>query len=186
MADKGGHPAPVGGTPTRSPPPIASTNSPSAASGSPPRATSNTASPLGASGGSPPPAPTGQVSLQNSQSYTCRQRKESELPKGVLTKPSLQIAEPAYDGDSAVADDDYGNSTASLSSSVLHYRTIHGRTYHSDRGNAQYWASNDDKQNDSLDIQSAGHFHHFPLSLSVLRLYCLTCPFPATISSLWR
>lgn len=29
--------------------------------------------------------------------------------------------------------------TASLSSSVLHYRTIHGRTFHSNRGQAEYW-----------------------------------------------
>jgi len=30
-------------------------------------------------------------------------------------------------------------STASLTSSILRYRTVHGRTYHSEGGNAQYW-----------------------------------------------
>lgn len=30
-------------------------------------------------------------------------------------------------------------STASLTSSILKYRKIHGRTYHSDVGNADYW-----------------------------------------------
>ena len=35
--------------------------------------------------------------------------------------------------------DDYNSSTASLSSSILAYRTIQGRTYHSDHGSAEYW-----------------------------------------------
>lgn len=39
-----------------------------------------------------------------------------------------------------VTDDDLStNATESLSSSVLAYRTIQGRTYHSERGNAHYW-----------------------------------------------
>lgn len=42
------------------------------------------------------------------------------------------------DGDSALGQD-ANNSTASITSSILHYRTIHGRTYHSERGNASYW-----------------------------------------------
>ena len=74
------------------------------------------------------------------------------------------------------------SSTTSVTESILEYRTIHGRTYHSERGNAHYWfawtpsltgytepveiqrsyrdnnnfetfrASNDDKQNESMDI----------------------------------
>ncbi|KAM5377879.1 hypothetical protein ACJZ2D_004783 [Fusarium nematophilum] len=52
------------------------------------------------------------------------------------------------------------DSTMSLSSSVFDYRTLHGRTYHSDRGNAHYWASNDEQASDSLDIA-----HHFALVL---------------------
>ena len=42
------------------------------------------------------------------------------------------------DADSALGYD-LAESTASLTSSILRYRTVHGRTYHSDRGNAQYW-----------------------------------------------
>ncbi len=30
-------------------------------------------------------------------------------------------------------------STASLASGILRYRTLQGRTYHSEMGNAQYW-----------------------------------------------
>ncbi|KAF5000114.1 hypothetical protein FDECE_11276 [Fusarium decemcellulare] len=41
------------------------------------------------------------------------------------------------DADSAVSGS--GSSTASLTSSILKYRTVHGRTYHSERGNAEYW-----------------------------------------------
>ncbi|KAH8884102.1 S-adenosyl-L-methionine-dependent methyltransferase [Thozetella sp. PMI_491] len=56
------------------------------------------------------------------------------------------------DDDTDSAQGDSASSTASLSSSVLRYRTINGRQYHSERGNAEYWASNDEVQNESLDI----------------------------------
>ncbi|KAK3356326.1 S-adenosyl-L-methionine-dependent methyltransferase [Lasiosphaeria hispida] len=49
--------------------------------------------------------------------------------------------------------DETDSSTASVTSSILQYRELYGRTYHSDRGNAQYWAANDTKQNEALDIQ---------------------------------
>ncbi|RBQ80818.1 hypothetical protein FVER14953_09898 [Fusarium verticillioides] len=55
------------------------------------------------------------------------------------------------DADSAVGDD-AASSTESISSSILHYRTIHGRTYHSERGNAEYWTPNDEHHNESMDI----------------------------------
>ncbi|KAH7308947.1 methyltransferase type 12 [Stachybotrys elegans] len=48
---------------------------------------------------------------------------------------------------------DNASSTASISSSILQYRTINGRTYHSDRGSNNYWGANDDQQNETLDIQ---------------------------------
>lgn len=48
-----------------------------------------------------------------------------------------QTQDPDDDADSAIEDN--ASSTASLSSSILQYRTIHGRTYHSDQGNAEYW-----------------------------------------------
>lgn len=53
-----------------------------------------------------------------------------------------QAAEPAYDEHDDVHsgdEDSLVDTTASISSSILNYRTIHGRTYHSERGNAQYW-----------------------------------------------
>ncbi|EEU37717.1 uncharacterized protein NECHADRAFT_87533 [Fusarium vanettenii 77-13-4] len=63
--------------------------------------------------------------------------------------------EGGVDADSALGSNP-PESTESLTSSILQYRTINGRTFHSERGNARYWASNDEKQNESMDI-----VHHF-------------------------
>ncbi|WZH46896.1 S-adenosyl-L-methionine-dependent methyltransferase [Fusarium acuminatum] len=50
-----------------------------------------------------------------------------------------QIGEDADDADSdSTLEPDNASSTASISSSILEYRTIQGRTYHSEQGNAQY------------------------------------------------
>ncbi|KAF4968109.1 hypothetical protein FSARC_4470 [Fusarium sarcochroum] len=57
-------------------------------------------------------------------------------------------------------------STASITSSILSYRTIHGRTFHSELGNTEYWASNDERQNESMDI-----VHHFLCLLLDDKLY---------------
>lgn len=52
---------------------------------------------------------------------------------------AAQPIEPRSDEDSSF-DFDIQSSTASLSASILDYRTIHGRTYHSEKaGNAEYW-----------------------------------------------
>ncbi|KAL1850181.1 hypothetical protein VTK73DRAFT_9734 [Phialemonium thermophilum] len=68
-----------------------------------------------------------------------------------------QLAED-LDEDSDSTWGDSASSTASINSSILHYRTLHGRTYHSDHvGNAQYWGTNDGQQQEALDI--AHHFH---------------------------
>ncbi|OTA98100.1 hypothetical protein M426DRAFT_326256 [Hypoxylon sp. CI-4A] len=59
--------------------------------------------------------------------------------------------EDSDDGDSAYEDDN-ASSTASLTASILEYRTVHGRTYHSERGNAQSWNPNDPLHDESMDI----------------------------------
>ncbi|KAJ4002759.1 hypothetical protein NW766_012689 [Fusarium irregulare] len=46
-------------------------------------------------------------------------------------------ADDQDDGDSILSDN--GSSTASLSSSILKYRTLHGRLYQSEKGNPDYW-----------------------------------------------
>lgn len=65
------------------------------------------------------------------------------------------------------------SSTASLTASILEYRTIHGRTFHSQRGpgDAEYWAPNDNQHNTSMDIQ-----HHVWTLLLDGKLYLAPLP----------
>jgi len=72
------------------------------------------------------------------------------------------------DADSSIGDDMYvspnhimliqlmisrsASSTTSVSSSILEYRKFHGRTYHSDKYDSEYFAPNDERQRDSMDI----------------------------------
>ncbi|RSL87659.1 hypothetical protein CEP52_015466 [Fusarium oligoseptatum] len=80
----------------------------------------------------------------------------SAPPDGDILPPEhwAEIAqkEPGNtDGDS-ILDADNNSSTASVTSSILEYRTIHGRTYNSEQGNAQYWGSNDAPQRELMDV----------------------------------
>ncbi|KAJ3541687.1 hypothetical protein NM208_g4493 [Fusarium decemcellulare] len=91
--------------------------------------------------------------------------EEAESPVAAQTTAAAALHSPEHwaqlaeiheegdqdDGDSAL-DPDSAETTASITSSILQYRTIHGRTFHSERGDAQYWAANDEQNNDSLDI----------------------------------
>ncbi|KAK4447344.1 methyltransferase domain-containing protein [Podospora aff. communis PSN243] len=52
-------------------------------------------------------------------------------------------------------------STVSLYPSIFKYRTLHGRTYHPETTDAQYWATNDGPQLESLDL----NHHCFQLAL---------------------
>ncbi|KAF4121346.1 Methyltransferase domain, partial [Geosmithia morbida] len=58
------------------------------------------------------------------------------------------------------------SSTASISSSILEYRTINGRTFHSERHNTEYFTPNDERQTESLDI-----VHHYLTLLLDGKLY---------------
>ncbi|KAF6813868.1 methyltransferase domain-containing protein [Colletotrichum plurivorum] len=78
------------------------------------------------------------------------------------------------DNDSALGEE-RASSTASITSTILEYRKIHGRTFHGEVGNAQYWGSNDEQQNECWDINhhlltlSAGdRLHLAPLDKSKL------------------
>ncbi|RSL50186.1 hypothetical protein CEP54_012033 [Fusarium duplospermum] len=66
-----------------------------------------------------------------------------------------QLAEEESGQDEAgngLAPGDNTSSTASLASTILEYRMLNGRRYHSEHGNAQYWVSNDEQSNAALDI----------------------------------
>jgi hypothetical protein len=54
-----------------------------------------------------------------------------------LTGPVPKEEVAPEDSDLAVLDN--ASSTASLTSSILQYRTINGRSYQSERGNPKYW-----------------------------------------------
>ena len=56
------------------------------------------------------------------------------------------------DADSSIGSD-VESSTASICSSILNYRNINGRTYHSDSfANGEYWAPNDPKHIEATDM----------------------------------
>ncbi|KAI1047194.1 hypothetical protein LB505_011652 [Fusarium chuoi] len=80
---------------------------------------------------------------------------------------------PAADNDDDVRDDadstletDADSSTASVSSSILHYRSIQGRTFHSDKFVTEYSFPNDEQQLESVDIS-----HHYLTILLDGQLY---------------
>ncbi|WPJ65655.1 hypothetical protein SMAC4_09555 [Sordaria macrospora] len=95
---------------------------------------------------SPTPAPPGQ----NAPDAT------GLLPGAHWTGQNLPEGEDADNDWDSTLGNDAASSTASISSSILEYRTINGRTYHSDSvTDTSYWGPNDQKQNELLDI-----FHH--------------------------
>ncbi|GAB1318524.1 Secondary metabolism regulator LAE1 [Madurella fahalii] len=83
-----------------------------------------------------------------------RDGDNSLLEAGILPASHWEpIQQEWSDGDSAYSE--AISSTASLSSSILEYRTLHGRTYHSEIGNANAWAPNDAQHTESMDL-----YHH--------------------------
>ncbi|KAI2627902.1 S-adenosyl-L-methionine-dependent methyltransferase [Hypomontagnella submonticulosa] len=84
----------------------------------------------------------------------------TEAPAHILPASHwAQLPEPdVHDDDDSAYGEDNASSTASLTASILEYRTVHGRTYHSERGNAQSWGPNDAQYNESMDI-----FHHLSM-----------------------
>ncbi|RYP62883.1 hypothetical protein DL771_009532 [Monosporascus sp. 5C6A] len=72
----------------------------------------------------------------------------------------------AQDGDVDSAFElDNASSTASLTASILEYRTVHGRTFHSERGNAQSWNPNDAQHEESLDLMNMDDVTSSPSSV---------------------
>lgn len=62
-------------------------------------------------------------------------------------------ADPAdEDRDSVFDGSDAESSTASLTDTILRYRTLHGRTYHSTVGTAEAWQPNDDAHAEVMDM----------------------------------
>jgi ubiquinone/menaquinone biosynthesis C-methylase UbiE len=83
------------------------------------------------------------------------------------------VVDPAFNSDARYDDDNSSSyssgaesSTASLSSSILNFREMHGRTYQNFKPDDEYWQPNDERHNDSLDIN-----HHMFLLLNDNKLF---------------
>jgi ubiquinone/menaquinone biosynthesis C-methylase UbiE len=78
---------------------------------------------------------------------------EAPLPASHWTQPPPEEEEDDDDLDSSYGES-IQSSTASVSASILEYRTVAGRRYHSERGSneALSWIPNDEQQNESMDI----------------------------------
>ncbi|KAJ4361281.1 hypothetical protein N0V85_009421 [Neurospora sp. IMI 360204] len=103
---------------------------------------------------SPTPAPTSPVGNEPSE------------PVDLLPGAHWGQQEVDEDNDSTPGSD-ADSSTASIASSILHYRNVLGRTYHSDSvTDTEYWGPNDAKANEMLDI-----FHEALVRLFDGKLY---------------
>jgi len=101
---------------------------------------------------------------------------QSSSNAGILPASHWEQA-PVTPDELSDADSAYGeslNSTASLTSSIFEYRSLHGRTYHSHIGNAEAWNPNDAQHAESMDI-----YHHVHLLLYENKLF--QAPLPPTI-----
>ncbi|MBE3041997.1 hypothetical protein IMZ48_05330 [Candidatus Bathyarchaeota archaeon] len=108
-------------------------------------------SPVGSTVGSPKsPVSSPELSvgspkspIASPKSPIASPRSPAGSPQAAPTPPTSGLLPENYWIDAPQTDDngleDIASSTASISSSVLHYRTVNGRTYHSTRGNAEYW-----------------------------------------------
>lgn len=72
--------------------------------------------------------------------------------KMVIDRPLAQLPEDVDADDGASTIGSFVSSTASLSESIFKYRTIHGRTFHSEIGNAESWQPNDAHHIDAQEV----------------------------------
>ncbi|KAK7423551.1 hypothetical protein QQX98_001009 [Neonectria punicea] len=130
-------------------------------------------------------------SSPKSQGSGPRQASSPRQRVGSPKTPSPPPEEQTIEADDNVPEDDDADSalgtegessTASITSSILHYRTINGRTFHSDRGNAVYWGSNDEAQSEAMDIAhhmftlaQDGKLHFAPLDKDIQHALDIGC-----------
>ncbi|KAF4338324.1 hypothetical protein FBEOM_7789 [Fusarium beomiforme] len=91
--------------------------------------------------------------------------KSTPSPRNELVPAEEDNDDIPDDADSSLGTD-AESSTASVSSSILHYRSIQGRTFHSDKFVADYAFPNDEQQLESVDIS-----HHYLTVLLDGQLY---------------
>ncbi|MBE3048025.1 hypothetical protein IMZ48_37055 [Candidatus Bathyarchaeota archaeon] len=107
----------------------------------PPLANPGSSSPAGDNSpiGSPsPPAAASPAGILPAHHWAQVRRGTPVGPGDALLTPLPQ--EPVEGDDAESAYGEPSNlSTSSITSSILNYRTLHGRRYHSEVGNAAYW-----------------------------------------------
>ncbi|KAG9499285.1 hypothetical protein J7337_010104 [Fusarium musae] len=89
--------------------------------------------------------------MSNTSSPKSRSPRSPQDPSAAVNE-TIAVDEAQDEEEDLTLGSDAESSTASVSSSILNYRTINGRTFHSERGNATYWGSNDERQSDAMDI----------------------------------
>ncbi|CAG7558059.1 unnamed protein product [Fusarium equiseti] len=96
------------------------------------------------------------MTTTSAEAPAARSDLASAVESAPAPQPELVPAADPQDGDETDADsavgDDAASSTASITSSILEYRTIQGRTFHSDRHPTEYFTPNDEQQSASIDI----------------------------------
>ncbi|KAK0701214.1 S-adenosyl-L-methionine-dependent methyltransferase [Apiosordaria backusii] len=127
---------------------------------------------------SPPKSPSSKKSSSAGSPSEADAGGTATTVEGILPA-SHWVEQPLNQDDDADStyDDDAASSTASLTSSIFAYRTLHGRTYHSDRHtDAQYWTPNDDQAMAAGDIihhlltlVHDGKLHRAPLDENISR-----------------
>ncbi|KAK3391895.1 S-adenosyl-L-methionine-dependent methyltransferase [Sordaria brevicollis] len=136
---------------------------------SPERASTGPASPKAASTGPSTPGPASPKKASGASSPAAEVDTSDALTGAHwLEQEELERSE---DADSSLGSD-AESSTASVASSIFAYRTILGRTYHSDAATStEYWAPNDDRHLDSLEIYYHGVelLNDFKLHMSPLK-----------------
>ncbi|RTE78702.1 hypothetical protein BHE90_006787 [Fusarium euwallaceae] len=86
------------------------------------------------------------MSRNNSPGSSPKSSSGPDSPSRIEADPHVEFD----DADSAV-EGSLASSTTSVSSSILNYRKLHGRTYENIQ-TTEYWAPNDEQQNQGLDM----------------------------------
>ncbi|KAF5983492.1 demethylmenaquinone methyltransferase [Fusarium coicis] len=101
--------------------------------------------------------------MSNTSSPKSRSPRSPQDPSAAVNE-TIAVDERQDEEEDLTLGSDADSSTASISSSILNYRTINGRTFHSERGNATYWESNDERQSDAMDIATLPSHHIWTLA----------------------
>ncbi|KAI1658748.1 S-adenosyl-L-methionine-dependent methyltransferase [Daldinia decipiens] len=110
------------------------------------------------------------TSARSSGSSPLKPPEQAEL----VAEPDLEDEEYQYDDDrdrDSALGSDIESSANSIASSIMEYRIIQGRTFHSDRHNVNYFTPNDEQQVQSIDIT-----HHYLSLLLEDRLFIAPIP----------